>query len=200
MNIVTGYTGIKHVTAGNEACQNMGIVGAGDYVLDVGSRLSASIISNNQVRIADGDIFMQGRHATILSGSYDNVEIANGAQGLKRNDIIAARYTMNADTSVESMELTVIQGSAAETASDPELTSGILRDGDTVHEMPLYRVRLDGLTLTAVEPLFTVLDSIQTLKEAIAENTAALGGCCIKTVSSLPASPDANTIYLIREG
>lgn len=199
MNIVTGYTGIKHVTAGNEACQNMGIAGSGDYVLDVGSRLAASIISNNQVRIADGDLFMQGRHATVLSGSYDNVEIANGVQGMKRNDIIVARYTMNADTSVESIALAVLQGNAAETAADPEVTKGVIRDGDTVHEMPLYRVKLDGLTLTAVEPLFSVLDSIQALKAAIAGNTAALGGCSIKVVSALPASPDAGTIYLIGE-
>ncbi len=200
MNIVTGYTGVKHVTAGNEACQNMGIAGGGDYVLEVGSRLAASIVTNNQVRVADGDILMQGRHATILTGSYDNVEIANGVQGLKRNDLLVARYTMNADTSVENIALAVVEGRAAETAVDPQLTTGNIRNGDTVHEMPLYRIKLDGLTLTALEPLFTTLDSIQALKAAIAGNTAALGGCRIQVVSSLPASPDAKTIYLIGEG
>lgn len=190
MNIVTGYTGVKHITAGNEACQNMGIIGTGDYVLNIGNKLSASIISNNKIRIADGDLFMQGRHVTILAGSYDDVEIANGAQGVKRNDIIVARYTMNADTSVEAVNLAVLQGTAGEVATDPNVTTGDIRSGDTLHEMPLYRVVLDGLTVTEVHPLFTILEPL---------SNKVGGNLTIELVDMHPEQPINNTIYLIKE-
>ena len=192
MNIVTGYTGVKHVTAGNEACQNMGIIGSGDYVLDVGNKLSASIISNNQIRVSDGDIFMQGRHATILAGTYDDVEIANGAQGLKRNDIIVARYTMNSDTSVENVSLVVKQGVAGEAAQDPEVETGDIRAGDALHEMALYRVKLDGLTVTGLDTLFSVMPTLNGIKEALYVDK-------IQVVTALPGSPDANTLYFVED-
>ena len=192
MNIVTGYTGVKHVTAGNEACQNMGTIGSGDYVLDVGNKLSASIISNNQIRVSDGDIFMQGRHATILAGTYDDVEIANGAQGLKRNDIIVARYTMNSDTSVENVSLVVKQGVAGEAAQDPEVETGDIRAGDALHEMALYRVKLDGLTVTGLDTLFSVMPTLNGIKEALYVDK-------IQVVTALPGSPDANTLYFVED-
>ena len=109
MNIITGYTGKKHVTAGNDGCLNMGFAGTDDYVLNVGKKLEAQIVSNNQVRIFDGEILMQGRQASIDAGTYEDVNIENGEQLLGRNDLIVARYTLDSETAVEKIELAVVK-------------------------------------------------------------------------------------------
>lgn len=192
MNIITGYTGKKHVTAGNDGCLNMGFAGTDDYVLNVGKKLEAQIVSNNQVRIFDGEILMQGRQASIDAGTYEDVNIENGEQLLGRNDLIVARYTLDSETAVEKIELAVVKGTAAETAEDPEITEGDIRNEASLHEMPLYRVKLEGLTLTAVEPLFQVLPSLTDIQ-------GALGVEKIVAVSELPSSPADNTLYLIQE-
>lgn len=169
MEIVTGYAGKKHVTANKQGCMHMGLAGNGDYILQDGEMLRAEIITNNKIRIYDGDLVMQGRQAHIAPGSYEDVTISNGGQDVKRNDIIVARYAMNSDTGVESVTLVVVEGLPGSTAVDPELTSGDIRGGDTLHEMALYRVSLNGLTVETVERIAPVLPSLDSLNMDIAE-------------------------------
>lgn len=168
MEIVTGYAGKKHVTANKQGCMHIGLAGNGDYILQDGEKLRAEIITNNKIRIYDGDLVMQGRQAHIAPGSYEDVTISNGGQDVKRNDIIAAQYVMDSDTGVESITLVVIEGIAGSTAADPALTTGDIRGGDTLHEMPLYRVKLNGLTVEAVEQIAPVLPSLDSLNRDLA--------------------------------
>lgn len=67
-------------------------------------------MSNNTIRIADGDIMIQGRHARLAEGSTVDLTIANGTQGYRRNDLIVARYTKAANTGIEAVNLVVIKG------------------------------------------------------------------------------------------
>lgn len=161
MHLVTGYAGQEHITAADQGAWNAAIVGSGEYVLQKGSQFSATVISNNQIRIADGDILMQGRHIRLNEGSYVDCAIENGAQGYLRNDLIVARYTKNSSTGIEEANLVVIKGTAVTSgAVDPEYTSGnIIADHVLQNDMPLYRVPLDGLTVGNLVPLFTVLDT-----------------------------------------
>ena len=91
MKIITGYAGEKHITPADDAGLIKGMFGQDDYVLPVGSQFAATIASATEVRIADGELVMQGRHARIDSG-YESLSIANGSQGMFRNDLIVARY------------------------------------------------------------------------------------------------------------
>ena len=161
MHLVTGYAGANHITAADQGAWNAAIVGSGEYVLKKGSQLAATIMTNNQIRIADGDILMQGRHIRLNEGSYVDLTISNGAQGYKRNDLIVARYTKNSSTGVEEANLVVIKGTATTgTASDPAYTDGdIITEHDLQNDMPLYRVPLNGITVGALVPLFTVVDT-----------------------------------------
>lgn len=153
MQIVTGYEGTPHVTAWQDRDLNQGIFGSGTYILSVGSKMAASIISNNEIRIADGAVVMQGCLGVIQKGTYDTIAIDNGSQGLARHDLICAQYSKNGSTGVESMSLVVIKGTAASSASDPAYTSGDIQNGDTLVQVPLYRVVLSGLTVTGIERL-----------------------------------------------
>lgn len=178
IHLVTGYAGGAHITSADSGALNAGIVGNGDYVLNTGTKLAASIISNNIIRIADGDAIIQGRHVNLKSGTHEDVIILNGAQNMRRNDLIVLQYEKETASGIENVYLTVLQGvPATGTAADPAPTTGNILAGDTLHEMPLYRVKLEGLTVTAVEPLFETIDNLKdatVLIAAQAKDVAAL--------------------------
>lgn len=156
MHLITGYAGAEHVTAADAGSLHIAIFGTGQYVLDRGNKFAATIVTNNTIRIADGDIMMQGRHVRLAEGSYVDLTIDNSAQGMMRNDLIVARYTKDASTGVEAVNLVVIKGTAAASnPADPAYTAGdIINDHVALNDMPLYRVPLDGLNVQTLVPLF----------------------------------------------
>lgn len=169
LHLVTGYAGEAHITAEDQAAFNSAIIGKSEYVLDKGNKLAATIISNNQIRIADGDICMQGRHIRLNENSYVDLTIENGTQGYQRYDLIAARYTKNTTTGIEECNLVVIKGESA--TSDPvwpEYTKGdLLEEHATQNDMILYRVTLDGLNISDVTSFFTVYDNTHGMNEIL---------------------------------
>ena len=155
MQIYDGHTGEPHISSQHAADCNMGIWGFyEDAVLPVGQELAFEIISNNVLEIHDGAIISQGRRGTIDRGEAETLFIENGTQGATRNDIIVARYKRDTTSLVESFELRVIKG--VNGGGDPELEQGVVRDGSLIHEMALYRVRLDGINIIGVDTLFDI--------------------------------------------
>jgi len=160
LHLITGYAGQAHVTAADHGSFNAAILGSGQFVLNRGSKLAASVITNNTIRIADGDILMQGRHIRLNEGSYVDLTIENGTQDMSRNDLIVARYTKDSGTGVEDCNLVVIKGTAVSgNASDPAYTSGdIINDHVIQNDMPLYRVPISGLNVQNLVCLFDTVD------------------------------------------
>ena len=161
MDIITGYTGSPHVTAEQDRDVNIGIFGAESYVLRTGSQLKAEVSSNNEIKVRDGVIMHQGCAASIKKNTYDSLTIANGSQGMKRVDLIVARYSRDQNTKEESLVLKVIQGTPKESGpAVPGYTTGDIQAGDLIADMPLYQVTLNGLNITEVKQLFATQDSI----------------------------------------
>lgn len=128
MEIITGYTGKPHVTSEQDRDVNIGVVGEGSYVLQTGMQLAAEVSSNNEIKIRDGVLMHQGCTASIKKNTYDSLTITNGSQGMKRVDLIVARYEKNQDNGIESLDLKVIQGTPAESnPAAPQYTEGIFR-------------------------------------------------------------------------
>lgn len=177
IEIVTGYQGKNHVTSNDIGGFQQGVVGVEDYVLGVGEKAKATLISNNSVRISDGELVMQGVHWRIKPGTYENVTINNGSQGMRRKDAIIARYRKNSGTGVESIELAVLQGTPTySTPTAPTPTTGNIRSGALKHEMILYVVELNGLNVVGVEPAFQVLMSMHEIKESLSVGSFATAG------------------------
>lgn len=158
LHIVTGYKGEPHVKAEDHGALNAAVFGSGEYVLKNGNQFAATVISNNQVRVLDGCIMMQGRHVRMEEGNYVDLSIENGTQGTYRNDLIVARYTKDATSGVEDCNLVVIKGTeTSSNPSDPAYTKGnILADHDLRNDMLLYRVPLVGLNVQELVPLFSL--------------------------------------------
>lgn len=170
MEIITGYTGKPHVTSEQDRDVNIGVVGEKSYVLQTGMQLAAEVSSNNEIKIRDGVLMHQGCTASIKKNTYDSLTIINGSQGMKRIDLIVARYEKNQDNGIESLDLKVIQGTPAEsTPTVPEYTEGDIQAGDYVADMPMYQVIINGLNITEVKKVCEVAPDIDALKKEIAE-------------------------------
>lgn len=189
MKIITGATGEAHVTSNDDGEFNQGIWGDGLVILTNGNKLSATIVDNNTIRIADGDLVFQGRHGLIEAGTYEDMTITTGASGQNRKDLICVQYRLA--SGVESMNLVVKQGTATSgTASDPTYTEGVIRTGAILAEMPLYRVNISGINIASVESMAQVIPYVVD----IARRKIEYG-------TSLPATTNYNDgdIYLLYE-
>lgn len=184
MDIITGYTGSPHVTAEQDRDVNIGIFGAESYVLRTGSQLKAEVSSNNEIKVRDGVIMHQGCAASIKKNTYDSLTIANGSQGMKRVDLIVARYSRDQNTKEESLVLKVIQGTPKESGpAVPGYTIGDIQAGDLIADMPLYQVTLNGLNITEVKQLFATQDSIAELSSKLAKSNDSIAAINNKLIS-----------------
>lgn len=168
--LMDGYAGGPHITETQIGLANQATFGADDYVLEGGRESEAQVLTNNSIRIFDAVYCIQGRRDVIPASGYTDVTIANGTQGMNRNDIIVRRYKKNESSEIESTEYAVIKGTPnAGAAVDPEVTTGDIRSGATLHEMALYRVKITGLNITAVEPMFNILKNMASLQKELTE-------------------------------
>ena len=169
MEIIAGYVGETHVTSQQERNTNIGIFGSNAHIIGgVNSELEATVVSANLVEISDGMIVCEGCTAEIPRGTNDSLVIENGEQGMKRIDLIVARYTRNGNTAAESMELAVIKGTSA--ASDPAVPSyntGLIADGDSPVDFPIYKVNLDGISITSVNAMVDVVNIPDLISDSI---------------------------------
>lgn len=174
MDIITGYVGKAHVTAEQDRDINQGIVGSGSYVLRTGMEMAAEVSSNNEIKIRDGVLMHQGCAASIKKNTYDSLTIVNGSQGMKRIDLIVARYSRSKDTGVESLKLIVIQGTPTTgTATVPSYTKGDIQAGDYVADMPMYQVILNGLNITEVKKVFETAPNLAEINSKIENQLVA---------------------------
>lgn len=162
MQIVTGHTGEKHVSAQDDSIRNvmLGEFG-GRGVFPVFDQFAATAITANEVRVASGYGCNQGRLFKIDRNSYDSCVIENGSVGYKRVDLIVARYLKNEQTGIESCRLVVIKGTPDENSYiDPEYTVGNILNGALQDDMPMYRVKIDGITIDSIERMCTIYESL----------------------------------------
>lgn len=162
-----------HILAEDDAAIYGGLLGQ-DCVLPLGQKLKATVISNNKVRIADGVVSAGGHIGRVISGDYEDMTIANGVSGKKRNDIIAARFIAGASGGADTYKLVVIQGTAGTTARDPVTVKGDLYSGDKQRDYPLWRVKIEGLSIVKVEQMYKVGVSDAELLERMTEMNRSL--------------------------
>lgn len=197
LHLVTGYKGAAHITSADQGVLNAMTVGVDDYVFTKGRRFEAQIISNNSVRIHDGSLMMNGRQVNLDAGSYLDAAIVNGTQGMNRHDIISIRYEIDRETNIETASLVVAQGTASSgTPTDPaERNTDSILNGVTVHDMPLYRVVLESLTIVKVEPLFQVLAPMANIQHGFYKQNMLINGdfqCNQRGHKSYTASNDVS--------
>ena len=160
LNLITGYAGKAHITSAGDGAVNAAIYGGGRYVLNAGECFGYELLSNNQIRIKSGYAMNQGRKIELAVSDYEDIEIDNGLQGVKRCDLIVISYEKNVASGIETATMKVIKGTSGDDYTDPEYTSGDILSGAILDDFPLYRVKINGLNVEAVEKLFEVRKGI----------------------------------------
>ena len=137
------------VTAQQDADLFMGIFGDSRLILNVGRKMDAAIIDNNTIRIYDGMAVTQGRTLYIQANTYDEFKIETGTQNVTRYDIIG--YRIYHESGKEKCELYVKKDVGAEEVVIEES----LRDGADEAIISMYKVKIEGLTVTKLIPLYS---------------------------------------------
>ena len=175
MKIVSGRTGSPHVTSQQFRQMLEGIIGQGSYIITSGENLKPELSSNNLLKIRSGMMAHHGCISCVDIGTYDEVTLTNGSQGMKRIDLIVNRYTRNAETEVENCSWKVIMGTpAASNPTVPSYTKGNLQNGDTVDDCPIFEVHYDGINVAEVKSLLSVTDGLSGLSSKITTTNANL--------------------------
>lgn len=202
--IITAHTGIPHITADDVGALLKAAIGDNDYLLsDTPEIFTATLLDNNTLQLSDAEIVIQGTHIRIQA--TDKVTIEQGQNGMKRIDFVVCRYSKD-DNGIESAEVAVVKGTPSASPSAPVVMQGDVRNGETLHEMPLFRVEIEGFTVTSIKnvcetvnSLYSALQSVlglqtTTKKNAtnISKNTEAINA--VKGIASDNKSK-LNTIY-----
>lgn len=157
MEIVSGRTGKAHVTSQQFRQIIEGIVGDGSCILPSGENLEPELVSNNSLKIRSGIMCHHGNISSVKIGTYDEIELTNGTQGMKRIDLVVNRYTRNEEDNTEKNEWIVIMGTPAESnPTVPEYTKGNLQEGDLVDDCPAFEVHFDGINITEVTKMLEI--------------------------------------------
>ena len=166
LHLVTGHAGEPHVKSTDDASLMQAIYGGDSVVLDRNNAFSYDVISNNIIRIYDGEALMQGRYIKMDKGNYVDLNIDNGHTGYRRIDVIAIEYTKDDETNIEEANLVVVKGSETqqEEANVPQLIVGDTVDGSaSTNQMALYHVKIDGLSIIEVTQVYAVGQDFQTI-------------------------------------
>lgn len=170
MELVTGRAGSPHITAQQDRQLHQGIWGEEAYILNTGNMLEPQVQSSNKILIKDGALMYQGALFSVKVGTTDEITINNGNQGMKRKDLVVARYTYDSSQNIESATWLVYQGTP--TGSNPVLPSGISGDiqaGDTAVDVPYLAVTLDGINIVSVDVIPEVVPDIPAIDASLSE-------------------------------
>ena len=168
MEIVSGRTGKPHVTSQQFRQIIEGIIGDESCILPSGENLEPELVSNNLLKIRSGMMCHHGNVSSVKIGTYDEVELANGSQWMKRIDLVVNRYTRNKEDNTEKNEWIVIMGTPAESnPTVPEYTKGNLQEGDLVDDCPAFEVHFDGINITEVTKMLEIAQTNKDLTEKL---------------------------------
>ena len=170
MKIISGKTGSPHVTSQQFRQIFEGIIGDESCILPCGENLAPELQTNNSLKIRSGLMYHHGNLSTVELGTYDEVTIQNGTQGMKRIDLVVNRYTREEGSGIEKNEWIVIQGTPhASSPVVPDYTEGNLQDGDLVDDCPYLEVHLDGINVTEVKQLLSAANAMSTINKYLPE-------------------------------
>lgn len=147
-NIITGYTGTRHITPAMDASIYRAIFGGENYVCAEGNLCAGSMPSINQFQILGGLISMQG-HA--IQVTQETLPVDTCANGYERIDLVCMRFTHDSSTNIDAAQLMVLKGTEVQSPNDPVApvyNTGVIDQGATIVDMPLYQINLAGSTVT----------------------------------------------------
>lgn len=169
-------------------------------VFNYGNKMDFQTVSANLIRIKDGMAQIQGRNYIIYPSETVDVAVESGTQGSKRNDIIVIEFTKT--SSDETMEIKCIKGNPSTgNVTDPQIIQQDTLSSGAKYQLPLYRVKLNGINIEGVDdlksyiPSFDELVSKEALDEFIDELTQNGSRIDVNRANKLKSYAGNNSVY-----
>lgn len=175
MDFLTGKKGYAHFTSSQFRAFVQCVIGSGSYIAYPEENTTPEVLAENTIRIPSMMLIHHG--GLFYAKGFDDVVYQNGAQGMKRVDLIVARYSKNTE-GLESGEWVVIQGTPdAANPAIPEHTEGNMQQGDLIDDCPVFKVTLNGLNIEKIECLVSTIKPLSMKQNQIqGTNTEPIGG------------------------
>ena len=128
-----------------------------NYVLNIGEKMRAEAVSANQVRIFRDGVFMAyGRQCILGDGEYEDITIQNGTPGITPKRYDRCEIQERQKSGKENATFAVLKGETGSVAKDPVPNKQDIRSGAFESEVPMYRVKINGLAIEKIEPLYSI--------------------------------------------
>lgn len=165
-NIITGYTGTRHITPAMDAAVYRSTFGPDSYILSDGNQLAGSMPSVNEFTVLDGLVSMQGHQIQV---TQETLSVDTCANGYNRIDLVCMRFEHDNNTQIDSASLVVIKGTEVADPNEPSAPSyntGDIDSGASVVDFPLYQINLAGSSVTfsqIAEIVASTIEGLETL-------------------------------------
>lgn len=126
-----------------------------DFVTDDLEKLAVQLISNNELRVKSGSFCIGGHYGYIPRGTYETCYVAPGNVGLRRKDLIVARYTCVGNIDYIGIQIYTGVPSKGEPVV-PTYTVSDLNANGKVREIPLHVVELNDMDIANIAAVFPV--------------------------------------------
>lgn len=161
MHMLEQHQGKDHVSAQDQADENMANSGDGVYLAEYkGEYMEVSMESANQLTVSAGALWVNGRFCIV--DPAETLTVDNGSSGMTEYDLVCVHWkettatqqvalaeggTKEVSTTVEETELVIVKGDPASSgATDPEISQTTIRAGVGEAWVPFARITKDGLT------------------------------------------------------
>lgn len=145
-----------HIYAEDHAAMFKCIIGSGNILFPYGDRFKVTITGSNQIRVGSGLLAIQGHIGTTPINDYEDFVLQNGTSGVVRYDLLVATFESSGLHGTDDFYLEVLTNTTS-------YTTGDLDAGASKTQMPLAKIVMNGLAISAVEQLQTETLSIPDL-------------------------------------
>ena len=154
-------TTIAEISASDLAAVFHAMVGKSGIV-NAFNNLACTKVSDNSVQIDSGVYSLKGFLLHVEAGTVATLTIDSGTAGQKRNDLVVAELVKNGGgNGRDTLRFRIVKGTSTTGAPvDPTLTQQDVNGTGITRQEALYRIRLDGVTITAVTMLAERIGSL----------------------------------------
>jgi len=161
------------ISASNLAAVFHGIIGKSG-IIKAFNDLACTKLTDNSVQVDSGVYSLKGFMLHVEAGTAVTLTIDSGTAGQKRNDLVVAELVKNGGGGgIDTLQFRVIKGtSTSGTPADPALTQQDVNATGVTRQEALCRVSLDGVTITAVTMMATIIDNLSSIVVETGGNNA----------------------------
>lgn len=151
ITIYTADGADAHISADDDAFIYSALAGVKSGVL---GNLTCVKIDDNTVRLSGGGVMNRGHMLRIPDGETLDLTVSSGTAGYQRYDSVVAEFIKGGGETPDVYRIRLMTGTPVTAGAQPPsvIHSSLLNQND-VNQLELFRLYLEGTTLTGITPI-----------------------------------------------